>query len=360
MQRMVLTVFFLSTALAGTLQVIAQDSKTRYAPLEDESSNYEMETIHNELDNPGGLAIRSGSAKTGPHEIFIAESGAGRVIRVATDEPQQIDEVITGFSQGSFGDDPTYRVGPLGLAFLTRSKLIVAGGSADTGKNTIGVFALPEDGAPLTAVELDHSVGPIKTGASTDQGEPILFGLASTDIALFTTWAEESQGWVLKSGIESNRLAYLQPFVSTKNATGVGRPTGIAVIPSPRPPFLVVAQMGSFETPHDSLLSFFIPSSGDLAMSLPTGLHDIIALAYSPSGQLYALDFSWADEAAGGVYRLDDARVDGRQACRPVRIAAVTRPAALAFAPDGSLYVAAFGEGENARQGLLVKITGEF
>ena len=152
----------------------------------------------------------------------------------------------------------------------------------------------------------------------------------------------------------------MQPLIDLQKKVGFGAPAGIAVIPAPRPAFLVVALIGSRATPHDSRLAFFVPATGELAMNLPTGLHDIVSLAYSPSGQLYAADFSWHDEQAGGVFRIDDARVDGRQTCRAVKVASVVRPLGLVFTPDGSLFVTAFGAGENTKQGTLIKVTGDF
>ena len=116
--------------------------------------------------------------------------------------------------------------------------------------------------------------------------------------------------------------------------------------------------MGSFDKPRDSTLAFYVPASANLALSLDTGLNDIFALAYSPSGQLYAVDFSREDEASGGVYRLDDAIINGQQACQAVKIASVVRPTALAFSPDGTLYVTSFGASDGENQGVLLKITG--
>ena len=95
-------------------------------------------------------------------------------------------------------------------------------------------------------------------------------------------------------------------------------------------------------------------------MQLTPGLRDIVALAYSATGQLYAVDCAWQDPQAGGVYRLDDARWQGQPACRGVKIASLSRPTSLLFAPDGSLYVAAFGASSDSPQGTITKITGEF
>jgi hypothetical protein len=54
--------------------------------------------------------------------------------------------------------------------------------------------------------------------------------------------------------------------------------------------------------------------------------------------------------------------VDGRESCRPVKIAAIKRPTALAFTADGALYVTAFGDSagddDGAKPaGALLRIT---
>ncbi len=335
---------------------VAQD-----AALSDESVNYRSEIVRDSLDNPAGLVVREGPVGTGPHELFIAESGAGRIIRISTAQPEKIHEVITGFAVDFFGREPGARVGPLGMALLTRTKLVVGGGGREVGMNVVGVYALPISGSSITAEQTDHTVGPLSAGSRNQAAHDQFLGLVKTEESLFVVASSDGPaGWILKSGIAANRLTFLQRFIATHKSTTGGAPTCLAIIPKPRPAFLVVGQMGSKEIAGDSSITFFVPATGAMAMSLGTGLNDISALAYSPAGNLYAADISWSDEQAGGVYRLDDARLEGRLACQAVKIASVTRPTALAFAPDGTLYVTAFGAAENDKQGVLLKITGNF
>jgi hypothetical protein len=61
----------------------------------------------------------------------------------------------------------------------------------------------------------------------------------------------------------------------------------------------------------------------------------------------------------GGIFRIDDAGEPGNAKCTAVKIAAVERPSAMAFGPDGILYITTFGESEKPRGGKLLKITGE-
>src|SRR5690606_13882061 len=95
----------------------------------------------------------------------------------------------------------------------------------------------------------------------------------------------------------------------------------------------VVGQMGEIATPGDSLLTFYDVKEKSLLMSLPTGLSDIVGLAYSPqTGRLYAVDFSWHDPSKGGLFRIDAVRVDGKQAAKATKIVDLMKPTALAFA----------------------------
>src|SRR4029453_18978478 len=80
------------------------------APDEVKSDKVKVEPIMKGLDHPCGIAIRPGST-----DLYIAESGAGRIIRVRPAEPDRSINVVTGFAQEPFGAEPSYRLGPLGL-----------------------------------------------------------------------------------------------------------------------------------------------------------------------------------------------------------------------------------------------------
>lgn len=335
------------------------ETQVKAAPILDATSDFVVDVVLSGLDNPLGLALVPTSARTEPHEFFFAESGAGRIVHFSTANPQQLEEVVSGFPIGTMGDG-AIRVGPLALAFVSRAKLIVASKSDTAGADVVSGYSLSEDGTALQYTSSDYSVGPVSSDVAVKIDDFQLLGLALSDKnCFFTTGGIGSQGWIIKSGIEANRLTYLQPFVELSKHADNGSPGGVAVIPPPRAPFLVTALMGGREATPDSRLVFFIPSTGQPVLNLPTGLFDVVSLAYSPSGQLYAADFSWHDAQAGGVYRLDDARVDGRQTVRAVKIASVVRPWALAFAPDGTLYVTALGASETDKQGTVSRIRGD-
>jgi hypothetical protein len=359
----------LSATLLFCASSAGAEQRLSHVPPGDESANFQTQVVLADLNNPAGMALPPVQAKGRPFELYIAESGAGRVVRVSVDalagdklpgeQLRETDDVIVDFPLGTFGQQPEYRVGPLGLAFISRSKLVVSAKGKLPGADVLACYSLPVDGTVLAADEPDHAVGPLNPKIASQVDDLQISGLAVADQTLFSTsGGRDSQGWLLKSGLDANRLDDLRAFVEMQKAVGFGAPAGIALIPQPRPAFVVVSLMGSREQLQDSRLAFLVPATGKLALDLPTGLHDIISLAYSPSGQLYAADFSYSDPQAGGVYRIDDARLEGRQACHAVKVASMVRPVCLAFAPDGSLFVTSFGPGENAKQGALHKIVG--
>jgi glucose/arabinose dehydrogenase len=127
---------------------------------------------------------------------------------------------------------------------------------------------------------------------------------------------------------------------------------------------LVVGESGSLDKPHAGAVSFYNPQDkGKLLLSVPTGLNEIVGLAYSPqSGNLYALDLSRNDAKEAGLYRIDAARQDGRMAAKAIKIVELDKPTALVFTSDGTLYVTLLGAAEagaKEKTGQLVKIIGE-
>ncbi len=353
------------TAVAQETSAKPTEELPAFAEPADESSKYTVEKIATDLNNPCGLALRPNLPAGAPYELFFSESGAGQVVRISTDKPAEKTPVITGFPMGKFGDDREYAVGPLGLEFLTRTKLAVGTGGLGNGEDVVRVYALPTDAKSLAYDQADHSVGPIPKDSRSKTGEGAFFALAKIedelDKALYVTSAgDPDQGWVLKASMAGNKLADLQPFIATRRIIGAGSPSAATVNTKSRSHYLLIGQMGAKGSERDSLIGFYGPTSGTPALILKTGLYDVTGLAYSPSGDLYALDFAHANPKSGGVYRIDAADVNGRQSTRAVKITAIERPTSLAFTPDGVLYVTAFGENAGAGEaptGLLLKIS---
>jgi hypothetical protein len=344
-----------------------------YAEPGDESDQYNVETILTGLDNPCAIVVRPGASGSAPYELYLSESGAGQILRIKSDAPKEPTPIVTGIPVDSYGDakkdEPEYRIGPLGLAFLTRTKLAVGMAGLPQGEELVVVYSLPTDGSALAYEHQDHAVGPIPKGPQSTSGEGNFYALAKTDDALFVTSnGDDDQAWILKADFKANKLTDLQPFIATKPLLGTTGPTAATVNPKDSAHYLVVSQMSDFEKDRDSLITFYSPKSGKVALNQQTGLYDVAGLAYTPpnnqaynpDGSLYAVDVVRADAKLGGVYRLDAAEVDDKQTCRAVKIAAAERPSALCFAPDGAMYVTAIGPRQapdGPPTGVLLKIT---
>ena len=344
-----------------------------YAEPADESDQYNVETLLTGLDNPCAIVVRPGASATGPYELYLSESGAGQILRLKSTDLKQPTPIVTGIPVDSYGDaekdEPEYRIGPLGLAFITRTKLAVGMAGLPQGEELVVVYSLPADGSALKYEQQDHAVGPVPKGEKSTSGEGNFYALAKTDKALFVTSnGDDDQAWILKADIKGNKLTNLEPFIATKPLLGTTGPTAATVNPRDNAHYLVVSQMSDFEKERDSLITFYSPQSGRLALNQRVGLYDVAGLAYTPpnspaynpNGGLYAVDVVRADVELGGVYRLDAAEVDGQQTTRAVKIAAAQRPTALAFAPDGAMYVTAIGPRQapdGQPTGVLLKIT---
>jgi DNA-binding beta-propeller fold protein YncE len=162
---------------------------------------------------------------------------------------------------------------------------------------------------------------------------------------------------VAKADLNGTKFGKLERWLPTKEMVEVDAPVGITIN---KQGDIVIGQCGEVNLPEDSLLSFYNAKTGKLTLNLQTKLYDITGLAYSPTtGLLYATDFAWMKPDAGGLFRLDQSA----GGVKAVKIASLDKPTALAFAPDGTLYITVVGpkgENENApKQGKLLRIGKE-
>lgn len=313
-----------------------------------------VETVLDGLINPVGLAIQP---ETGV--VFVSDSGAGKVLRVVEGKAEP---VISGSPIDVYGKGPKCEIGPLGLAFFDKDTLIVGDGGFVDGEEFVRVFTLPEEGKALDYdKDAKTKAGPLE---ATDDLKPEgnFYGLAVSKSAVYVTSnGDDTKGWVLRMPIEGTKFGKLERWLATKEAVEVDAPVGITLSPRGE---IVIGQMGEVNKPNDSLLTFYNASNGKMLLNLETNLHDITALGYHPkTGLLYALDFAWMEPDAGGLYRIDRGAKEGDAPIKSAKIVGLEKPTAMAFAPDGALYVTTIGSpGEEetaAKTGKLVKITLE-
>src|SRR5690606_20338790 len=109
----------------------------------------------------------------------------------------------------------------------------------------------------------------------------------------------------------------------------------------------------------DSLIVFLHPVDITAAplLVLKTGLHEIVALAYSPtSGNLYVATRG-EGQSRSGIYRIVATSGPDAGNCEAQFVAELLQPTAMAFTADGTLYVTTSG-GEDEATGELLKLTG--
>jgi DNA-binding beta-propeller fold protein YncE len=308
-----------------------------------------VEDVVGGLSNPCGVAIQPGTG-----QVFVSDSATGRVARVVDGKLQ---DVIAGSEKDIYGKGPFYDIGPLGLLFLDQNTLVVGDGGLKDGFEYLRVFTVPEAGKPALDYEKDaQKSGPLEP-AEGIVGEGNLYALAANKAAVYVTCnGDDTKGWIAKADIDGTKLGKLERFIATKEQVEVDAPVGITIS---KEGHIVVGQMGEVNKPHDSLLTFYSAKTGQKILNLETGLNDIAGLAYSPkTGLLYAVDFAWIAPEEGGLFRLDS---DMKGASvKAVKIASLDKPTALAFAPDGTLYITVVGPkkaDENApKEGKLLKI----
>ncbi len=302
------------------------------------------EVVLNDLNNPSGLAIQP---ETGV--VFVADSGNHQIIKLVDGKAEA---VITDFPSDVYGKGPMVNIGPLGMLFLNKNTLVIGGGGLPDGEELLRVYELPEDGKPMKADAMKAS---FKLAETDDvKGEGNFYALAATPEAIFVTCnGDDTKGWVSRATIKDGSVESFERYLATKEATEVDAPVGITVSPDGD---LVIGQMGEINVPGDSLLTFYDAGSKEMLLNLKTGLHDIAAVAYSKRGQMYVLDYAWADPTQGGLFQIvaDDKAESGM---RTKKLASLDKPTAMTFDSSGNLFVTVIGEATDGNsKGQLIKI----
>jgi len=211
------------------------------------------EIVTTGLNNPSGVAIQPNTG-----HVFVADSGAGRIVRVVGGK---VEAVITDFPTEGYGTNPTYKIGPLGLLFLDEETLVVGGGGLPDGEDLLRVFKIPRVGEQ----------------AIKKPGEGNFYGLALGNAGIFVTCnGDDSKGWVSLATLSpDNSIKTFSRSIATKVATKVDAPVAITTSPER---YLAVGQMGEVKNVKDSLLTFYSQAGTTLGV-FETGLNDITGLA---------------------------------------------------------------------------------
>jgi hypothetical protein len=320
----------------------------------------EVKKILTDLKNPHGVAVRpDGSGEA--YEVFVAESGAGRVIKILSGKPEKRIDVVAGFSTKPANDDSPSSAGVHSLHFLDHMRLVVAGGD-DDGTPFVRLYELTEPESPLAADQHKHEANVPETGKESNFDAQVFRSIARTqpndrvgDFLLVAAPANGESAGLVYVPVRSGTLGDAVP-AQFKNADEEFQIGGITV---GKNGYVVVATNALGDSAKPSKLAFFSPLDRRIVMQIPTDLRRIIALAYSPkSGNLFVANSPTTDDGHAGIYRIDRVNEPGATGCTAVKIANVGSPTALAFAPDGMLYVTVSGDPKNNSAGTLLKLTG--
>ncbi len=312
------------------------------------SQNATIDVVLEGLNNPTSIAIQP---VTGV--VFVADSGAQRVIRVVDGAAE---EVITGFPKDVYGKGPLYDIGPLSLLFIDQDTLLVGSGGMPAGEDTIALYKIPAAGE--SAITADQHEGEAKSLPATESqpGEGDFYAMARTRQGVFVTCqGDDEKGWIGLATLEDGNLTGFTRSIATKDETTISGPVAITYSPDG---FLAIGQMGGIRKAGDSLLTFCDPDDGKILATFTTGLNDITGLAYGPKrGRLFATEFNWLDKSKGALVKL----VGAGDKCNARKVIDLEKPTALAFSPAGDLYVTLAGntsEGAEKPDGKLVVIKG--
>ncbi len=297
------------------------------------------EVVVSGLNNPGGLAIQPQS-----DIVFIAERGAGRVVRVVDG---RVQEVVVGFAPAGAAPAAPAELGTWSLHFLAPQALAVAAAGSAADAARLYVLRVPPPGDVPVAADAAFA---LSIAGATTAGPVRLRGIAGNGGLLFcAVEGTDGQGWLarcaLANSAELQLAASYGPFERLTAAPAAGvREVDRAVTVAPRGELVVAQSQRIDDAATEGLLAFYRATDGKRLLQLPIGLSQVDALAYgarrdnTSSPFLYALENA-AAVAGGGLYRLDAAIEAGKIQVRTHRIAALERPTAMALGNDGALYV---------------------
>jgi len=318
----------------------------------------EPSVVQKNLANPCGLAVRPGGTAD-LYELFFAETSAGRVSKLVSTQLDQPIEAIAGFETEGSSKSPLGTPGPRGLCFFDSTHLVVSGGDK-AGQAFLRLYELNSPAivmAEKAVQKLSVADDPLADDVRTFQS------LARTqanehvhDLLIASGSGSKTAAGLWQAGIRAGTLSNIKSFdaggINTKSSTPAGIVTGTHG-------YIVIAdatkQNGASE------LLFCHPDTRAIVMRLPLNLPNVIALAYSPrSGSLYAANFAAEGAGQGGIYRIDDTGKPGEPACTAARVADAKYPTAMAFAPDGALFITASpSDSDQKNTGTLMKLTGD-
>lgn len=349
-----------------------------------QAADLNVTVVAENLHQPVAIAVRPAIDDLDPLEVCVAEAGTSRVSLISL-EQQGLSPVVvaeltpqnkeTASDEADPAVEASFSSGNYRLLFLNQQTLLVARGGRSLRERELQVLRL-ESESGITTGRLRQRIRELKAKKSDDQSGRYTSLVSSGKYVFASLLPHTGSGYVLRSRHASGTLSALRAIsVGTKpaaiRAATIG-PNGyfVATVDS-----LSNATSDGEERVPGSELAFMQSDTAvsgqkgtETRLSLP--LQAVVEIAYSPlrnpaEHQLYAL-VSMAGEGGGenleaGVYRLDATlEENGRNSIKPELIYAVTDPTAMAFAPDGSLFVSTLGitPGDESPTGSILHLSG--
>jgi hypothetical protein len=298
------------------------------------------------LKSPCGVAVRPDGAAD-QFEIFVADAGAGKIVKFSPSKPGKSIDVISGFAIPQSADDGAARTGIQALLFLDHMRLFVTGADDDR-EPFFQLYELPEAETPLSADQHKSDVR-LPDGKKGEENRiRTLPGIARTqpnekfgDVVIIPSRAETGSDGLVLVPVRAGMLAEPVPV----QLTNPDNDLEIDSITAAKSGYIVLSGRAD-KSEKESVLAFVNPLDRRVVMQVPVELERIVALAYSPkTGNLYAANSPPSNKGRSGIFRVDAFEKNGAPACKLEKVASIEQPTALAFAPSGTLFVTAAGKG---------------
>lgn len=298
------------------------------------------------LKNPCSVAVRPDGAAD-QYEVFVADAGAGKVVKFAASNPGKSIDVVSGFTMPQTNNGNGARTGIQSLLFLDHLRLLVTG-TDDDEQPFFQLYELPESDTPLSSDQHKADVR-LSAGKKHDaNGIRTLPGIARTqpnekfgDVLIVPSRADTGSDGLVVIPVRAGMLA--EPVAV--QLTNPGGDLAVDAITAVKSGYIVLAGRAE-KSDQSSVLAFVNPLDRSVVMQVPVELERIVALAYSPkTGNLYAANSATSNKSHSGIFRVDATEKNGAPACKIQKIERIESPTALAFAPSGALYITTSGNG---------------
>ena len=316
------------------------DAANENAGENDDKAEVKPELLVENLETPVGLAIAPQSG-----DVLIATRwGVYRYVPHLQNHAIFIE--VEGYDvSDTIGEDGEYEIGPLSLAFYGDSELVVGGGSAPEGEEIVQTFEIglePRGDDPqIQDTDAKQTAGPVDAATAGGEGAGNFTGVAVGNKGVYvSTSGTTPKGWILKVPTDAGKFGEIEPFLATAEVAGLGGPGPMTWDNDGN---LVVGLWGGAAAGDDAIAVF--NENGDLRAVYKGDLGEFGGMAYSPkTNSLYVTDMGLSTDR-GGLYRvtLADEKV------KMEKILALDKPAGLAFANDGKLYLTTLGTPDESK-----------